>query len=136
MTEETRRKLSEAHKGKPSGHKGHHHSEESKRKISEANKNLVKVNVIIVFRTVKRLKRKLQKQCILHHLKSIRILELGSRTHNVDAYACMRIRVILINGRNFHGGILKRFKRTVLKTVRPSNRCGSSNLSTSAKYIL
>ena len=38
MTEETRRKLSEAHKGKPSGHKGHHHSEESKRKISEANK--------------------------------------------------------------------------------------------------
>ena len=38
MTEETRRKLSEAHKGKLSGHKGHHHSEESKRKISEANK--------------------------------------------------------------------------------------------------
>ena len=38
MTEETRRKLSEAHKGKPSGHKGHHHSEESKKKMSEAHK--------------------------------------------------------------------------------------------------
>ena len=42
MTEERRRKLSEAHKGKPSGHKGHHHSEESKRKISEANKKSCK----------------------------------------------------------------------------------------------
>ena len=47
----------------------------------------------------------------------------------------MCIRVILINGRNFHGGILKRFKRTVLKTVKPSNRCGSSNLSTSANIM-
>ena len=36
MTEETRHKISEAHKGKPSGHKGHHHSEESKKKMSEA----------------------------------------------------------------------------------------------------
>ena len=36
MTDETRRKLSEAHKCKPSGHKGHYHSEESKKKISEA----------------------------------------------------------------------------------------------------
>ena len=42
MTEETRLKISEAHKGKPSGHKGHHHSEESKHKISEANKKSCK----------------------------------------------------------------------------------------------
>ena len=36
ITDETRRKMSEAHKGKPSGHKGHHHSEESKKKIAKA----------------------------------------------------------------------------------------------------
>ena len=47
----------------------------------------------------------------------------------------MHIRVILINGRNFHGGILKWFKRMVLKTVRSSNRRGSSNLSTSANIM-
>ena len=33
MTEEARRKISEAHKGKPSGHKGHHHSEEQKENV-------------------------------------------------------------------------------------------------------
>jgi hypothetical protein len=38
MTEETRRKMSEAKKGKPSNHKGKHPSEETKRRISEANK--------------------------------------------------------------------------------------------------
>ena len=35
MTEETRRKISEAHKG-------HHHTEETKKKISEANKKSCK----------------------------------------------------------------------------------------------
>lgn len=37
-TDEWRRKMSEAHKGKPGSWKGKHHSEEQKRKISEANK--------------------------------------------------------------------------------------------------
>ena len=37
-TEEAKRKMSEARKGKPSGRKGKHHSEESKRKMSEAHK--------------------------------------------------------------------------------------------------
>ena len=37
-SEERNRKISEAHKGKPSGHKGKHHSEESKAKISAAFK--------------------------------------------------------------------------------------------------
>ena len=36
MTEETRRKISESCKGKPSGYKGHHHTEEMKKKIAEA----------------------------------------------------------------------------------------------------
>ena len=38
LSEETKKKLSEAHKGLISGHKGMHHSEETKKKISEANK--------------------------------------------------------------------------------------------------
>ncbi len=38
ISTETRRKLSEAHKGKPTWMKGKHHSEEAKRKNSEANK--------------------------------------------------------------------------------------------------
>lgn len=37
-SEETKRKMSETRKGKPSGRKGKHHSEESKRKMSEAHK--------------------------------------------------------------------------------------------------
>lgn len=38
MSEEQKRKISEAHKGKPSGNKGKHHSEEAKRRMSEAHK--------------------------------------------------------------------------------------------------
>ena len=38
LSEDTRRKLSEANKGKPSWMKGKHHSEESCKKISEAKK--------------------------------------------------------------------------------------------------
>ena len=38
LSEDTRRKLSEANKGKPSWMKGKHHSEESRKKMSEANK--------------------------------------------------------------------------------------------------
>ena len=40
MSEETRKKMSEAKKGKPSNNKGNHyfHSKETKQKISEANK--------------------------------------------------------------------------------------------------
>ena len=38
MSEEIKRKLSESHKGKPSGRKGKHLSEETKRKLSESHK--------------------------------------------------------------------------------------------------
>ena len=38
FSEEYRRKLSEAHKGNPSGNKGKHFSDESKNKLSEAHK--------------------------------------------------------------------------------------------------
>ena len=38
VSEETRRKLSESHKGRPSSFKGCHHSEESKRKMREAKR--------------------------------------------------------------------------------------------------
>ena len=38
FTEESRRKISEARKGKPTWIKGKHHSDESRRKISESNK--------------------------------------------------------------------------------------------------
>lgn len=38
-SEETKRKISEARRGKSSWNKGKHHSEETKRKISEARKN-------------------------------------------------------------------------------------------------
>lgn len=38
FSEETKRKMSEAHMGKPSGHKGKQLSEEHKRKLSEARK--------------------------------------------------------------------------------------------------
>ena len=36
MTEETKRKISEANKGKHSGYKGKHLTEETKKKIAEA----------------------------------------------------------------------------------------------------
>ena len=38
LSEDARRKLSEANKGKPSGMKGKHHSEDARRKLSEAKK--------------------------------------------------------------------------------------------------
>ena len=38
MSEETRKKLSEAKKGKPGARKGKHHSEETRQKISDARK--------------------------------------------------------------------------------------------------
>ena len=38
FTEETKKKMSEAHKGKPSWNKGKHHSDDTKKRISEANK--------------------------------------------------------------------------------------------------
>lgn len=38
LSEETKKKISEALKGKPTWNKGKHHSEETKRRISEANK--------------------------------------------------------------------------------------------------
>ena len=38
LSEDTRRKLSKANKGKPTWIKGKHHSEESRKKMSEANK--------------------------------------------------------------------------------------------------
>lgn len=38
VTEETKKKISKSHKGKPSGAKGKHFSEESKKKISKANR--------------------------------------------------------------------------------------------------
>lgn len=40
-SEEWRRKMSEARKGKPSGRKDYHHSDETKRKIGEANSKKV-----------------------------------------------------------------------------------------------
>jgi group I intron endonuclease len=40
VTEETRRKLSESHKGKPSNNKGKKASEETRRKLSEAHKGV------------------------------------------------------------------------------------------------
>ena len=41
FSDETRKKLSISHKGKPSAFKGKHHSEESRRKLSEAQKKYV-----------------------------------------------------------------------------------------------
>ena len=38
LSEETRKKLSEANKGKPSGMNGKHHSAEARKKLSEAHK--------------------------------------------------------------------------------------------------
>ena len=38
VSEETKKKIAEAHKGKPSGNKGKHFSEEHKKNIGEANK--------------------------------------------------------------------------------------------------
>ena len=38
MSEETKKKIAEAHKGKPSGNKGKHFSEETKKKMSEEHK--------------------------------------------------------------------------------------------------
>lgn len=40
FTEETRRKMSEAHKGQLSWNIGKHHSDETRRKMSEAKKNI------------------------------------------------------------------------------------------------
>jgi hypothetical protein len=44
MSEEQKKKLSDAHKGKPSNRKGTHHTEETKRKISESKKGTVAWN--------------------------------------------------------------------------------------------
>ena len=38
LSEETKRRISESHKGKSSGYKGHKHTDEVKRKMSEAHK--------------------------------------------------------------------------------------------------
>lgn len=37
FTEEHKRKLAEAHRGKPSGHLGHKHSDETKAKMSKSH---------------------------------------------------------------------------------------------------
>lgn len=68
MTEETRRKISEAYKG-------HHHTEETKKKISEANKKSCKGQRNHCVPHTEETKKKSQKQCILQQLKNINIAD-------------------------------------------------------------
>ena len=69
-SEETKRKLSEALKGKPSSHKGIPHSEETKRKIGKASsKKIICLETKHAFDSIKQAQEWLGKGNIIQHLK-------------------------------------------------------------------